>query len=52
MKPVTEIFGSKVFNLTLMKSRLPKDTYKSLVETINNGTTLDSKVAVVVANAM
>ncbi len=52
MKPVTEIFGSKVFNLTLMKSRLPKDTYKSLVETINNGTTLDSKVAEVVANAM
>ncbi len=52
MKPVTEIFGSKVFNLTMMKSRLPKDTYKSLVETINKGTTLDSKVAEVVANAM
>ena len=52
MKPVTEIFGSKVFNLTVMKSRLPIDTYKSLVETINKGTTLDSKLAEVVANAM
>ena len=52
MKPVTEILGSKVFNLTVMKSRLPIDTYKSLVETINKGTTLDSKLAEVVANAM
>lgn len=52
MKPVTEIFGSKVFNLTTMKSRLPVDTYNSLVETINKGTTLDSKLAEVVANAM
>ncbi len=52
MKPVTEFFGSKVFNLTTMKSRLPIDTYHSLVETINKGTALDSKLAEVVANAM
>jgi len=52
MNSVTEIFGSKVFNLPTMQARLPKDTYKALVDTINNGTHLDSKVAEVVANAM
>ncbi len=49
---VSEIFGSKVFNLTTMKARLPKETFKSLNETIKNGTPLDPKVADVVANAM
>ncbi len=52
MKTVPEIFGSKVFNLTVMKERLPKDTYKSLLHTINEGTRLDPNVAEVVANAM
>ncbi len=49
---VAEIFGSKVFNLPTMKARLPKDIYKSLVKTINEGTRLDFSVAEVVANAM
>ena len=52
MNSVTEIFASKVFNLTTMKKRLPVDTYKSLVKTINNGTALDPKVAEIVADAM
>ena len=52
MDHITEIFGSKVFNLSAMKSRLPKETYKSLVKTINEGTALDPNVAEVVANAM
>ena len=52
MKSVTEIFGSKVFNLTAMKNRLSKDVYNSLIDTINNGTTLNSKLAEDVANAM
>ncbi|MCI5604824.1 MAG: glutamine synthetase III [Clostridia bacterium] len=52
MSNVAEIFGSKVFNLPTMKSRLPKETYKSLVKTINDGTKLDISVAEVVANAM
>ena len=52
MENVTEIFGSKVFNLTTMKERLPKETYKSLVKAINEGTHLDPGVAEVVANAM
>lgn len=49
---VSEFFGSKVFNLPTMKARLPKETYKSLVKTINEGTKLDLSVAEVVANAM
>ena len=52
MSNVTEIFGSKVFNLPTMKERLPRETYKSLVKTINDGTKLDTKVAEVVAHAM
>mgnify|MGYP000119843277 CR=1 FL=1 len=35
-----------------MKARLPKDIYKSLLKTINDGSKLDISVAEVVANAM
>ena len=49
---VAAIFGEKVFNLPTMKARLPKDIYKSLLKTINDGTKLDISVAEVVANAM
>ena len=52
MSNVAEYFGSKVFNLPTMKARLPKETYKSLLKTINEGTALDPSVAEVVANAM
>lgn len=49
---VAAIFGEKVFNLPTMKERLPKDIYKSLVKTINEGRKLDLSIADVVANAM
>lgn len=49
---VTEIFGSNVFNLSVMKERLPKETFKSVKHTIEEGTALDEGVAEVVANAM
>ncbi|MGN0537735.1 MAG: glutamine synthetase III [Acutalibacteraceae bacterium] len=49
---VPELFGSNVFNDTVMKERLPKDVYKALKKTINDGTPLDLSVANVVANAM
>ena len=52
MPTVPEIFGKKVFDLNTMQSRLPKDTYKSLVKTINDGKRLDPEIADVVANAM
>ena len=49
---VTEIFGSNVFNQSVMKERLPKDTYESLMHTIEEGTALDEGVAEIVADAM
>lgn len=49
---LTEIFGSNVFNDTVMKQRLPKETYKALKRTIELGEDLDPAVAQVVASAM
>lgn len=49
---VPEIFGSMVFNDAIMKDKLPKDIYKSLRKTIENGKDLDIAVANVVAIAM
>lgn len=52
MANVTEIFGSSVFNDTVMHERLPKATYKSLKKTIDLGLALDESVADVVASVM
>ena len=52
MTKVPEIFGSMVFNDTVMRERLPKATYKALKKTVENGEPLDITVANVVANAM
>lgn len=52
MSKVPELFGSLVFNDTVMKERLPKATYKALKETREQGKPLDPKVADVVANTM
>ena len=49
---VMEIFGENVFNETVMKARLPKETYKQLMRTIEGGEKLDPSVANIVANAM
>lgn len=49
---VPEIFGENVFSETVMKNKLPKDVYRSLKRTIDNGEALDIGVANVVANAM
>lgn len=49
---ISELFGSDVFNLTVMKERLPKNVYKSIKKTIDNGTPLNAEIADVVANAM
>jgi glutamine synthetase len=51
-KSLTEIFGSNVFNESVMRERLPKKTFKALKRTIDNGLPLDPEVADVVANAM
>lgn len=47
-----ELFGINVFNQGVMKSRLPKAVFKSLVATIEAGAQLDPTVADVAANAM
>ena len=52
MSKVPELFGSMVFNESVMKERLPKDVFKALKSTITEGTALDPTVANIVANAM
>ena len=51
-KSVPELSGSSVFNDDVMQERLPKDVYKSLRKTIDEGKDLDMDVANAVANAM
>ncbi|MDR1042584.1 MAG: glutamine synthetase III [Clostridiales Family XIII bacterium] len=52
MSSLAEIFGSLVFNDTVMKEKLPKGTYTAMQKTIKDGKLLDIEVATVVANAM
>ena len=52
MSSVPEMFGSMVFNDTVMKTRLPKTIYKALKETREEGRPLDPKLADIVAGAM
>lgn len=49
---VTEIFGSEVFNDTVMRSMLGQDTYDALMETITDGKPMSLETANVVASAM
>lgn len=52
MKDIPAFFGSMVFNDTVMKNRLPADIYKTLKETMNEGTHLKLDIANIVAGAM
>ncbi|MBL7187480.1 MAG: glutamine synthetase III [Phycisphaerae bacterium] len=52
VEPVTDVFGSNVFNDTVMRERLPKDVYRSLKRTIEGNEPLDHATADVIANAM
>jgi glutamine synthetase len=45
-------FGCNVFNDASMRTRLPKNVYKALKKTIDEGLPLDPSIADVVANAM
>ena len=49
---ITEIFGSNVFNESVMREKLPKEAYKALKKTIHDGKPLDSALANTIANAM
>lgn len=52
MSNIQDIFGSMVFNESVMRQKLPKEAYKALRRTIDDGEELDISVANVVANAM
>jgi glutamine synthetase len=48
----SELFGGNVFNKAVMKERLPKPVFKSLMRTIETGSHLDPTIADTVASAM
>ena len=52
MKNLPQNFGSLVFNDAVMRDRLPKETYKALKRTMEQGKHLDPSIAHIVANAM
>ena len=52
MNTVTDSFGSMVFNDSVMRARLPKDVFRQVQRSMNEGKRLDSGAATVVANAM
>ena len=52
MSTAAEKFGSMVFDESVMKERLPKETFKQLQRTMKDGRSLDINIANVVANAM
>ena len=51
-KRLDGLFGADVFSERAMRSRLPKDVFKRLMETIKKGVRLDPELADVVAAAM
>ena len=51
-KDIPALYGSLVFNDKVMRNKLPKDVYKALKKTIENGTHLELEVANSVAVAM
>ncbi|PWM35401.1 MAG: glutamine synthetase type III, partial [Clostridiales bacterium] len=52
MADTPQIFGSMVFSDSVMKERLPRETYQALRRTMQTGKKLDPALANVVANAM
>lgn len=49
---LSKVFGSNVFNDSVMRRRLPKEVYKNLKETVTEGKELDKNIADIVANEM
>jgi glutamine synthetase len=49
---ISEVFGENVFHTEIMREYLPSEAYKSMIESIQNGTRLDRKIADQVASAM
>ncbi len=51
-EPGASIYGENVFNSAVQKARLPKDIYKRLQATLEDGAALDPKLADAVAKEM
>ena len=49
---ISEVFGENVFHMEMMREYLPSDAYKSMRESVENGTRLDRKIADQIASAM
>ncbi|MDC1403719.1 glutamine synthetase III [Crocinitomicaceae bacterium] len=49
---ISEVFGENVFHPEIMREYLPSEAYKSMIESIQNGTRLDRRIADQVASAM
>lgn len=49
---IDSIFGEQTFDLSVMKQKLPKEVFRSLMATIDNGKQLDPAIADIVALAM
>lgn len=49
---VSDLYGKNVFHMEVMREYLPSDAFKSMMESIQNGTRLDRKMADQVASAM
>lgn len=47
-----DMFGDNVFSISVMKKRLPKDIFKKVSQTMEEGSRLDASVADVIASAM
>ena len=52
MENVADYFGENVFNETVMRARLPKETFKQVKAAIEYGKELTPQAAWVIANAM
>ncbi len=52
MNSIPEYFGELVFGDSMMRERLPRDTYEAMKRTIVEGKSLDITVANIVADAM
>ena len=49
---ISEIFGTNVFSLAVMRQRLPKKVYSEVVDVMNHGGNISMATADIVANAM
>ncbi len=52
MENIKELFGSFVFNDSVMKQRLPKETYEAFKNSVSDGKSIDGDMADKIASAM